>query len=622
MTTLDSTFQSNLAALDTREIYDWAAENVDLPNCYAVTGRFEIDRAPYLRDVFHALRNRSIREVVAYSSVQSLKTLAGELWLLHTIAENPGPTQWLQTTDEDAKEHAEERFNSLIEHCPTVHRFYTENRHEKKMMSIIFKHMFLRMEGAENIKNLQRKSVKSQMCSEVWQWKAGHLSEAAARLTQFTFNSKRYIESQPGEVGDQMHEKWLETNRNVWHFPCPKCLLYQPFKWSVIRSDGSRAGMRWDETDRTRRKNGDWIWGELAQTVRYECVGCGHALADDPRARRQLGRASRYVAMNPDAISTSVGFSWNLMAVENKTWFHSVENFLRAREQAHRGNFGPQRGFFQKFCGEPNDPERAGYAQPFPTIEIKCDKPGKHWEHQDYIFFTVDVQMDHFWGLIMAWSTRGDSFALWAGRLFSWEDIAEKQKEFGVPDQHVYVDAGYRQSEVYAQCCRHGHVEQTGRGEAWLGWTAFKGDDRAHFIYTAKKGGAAGRKVALPYSWPPQFADPCIGLRADDPLNKEVRGRRCPVIFWSNPTIKDIARARRDNMAKGVQALVAPTIGNDFHEQMYSEHPKKVADKLGHETWRWERIGRRPNHLWDCFCMSLVAACMKRIIGDTTTETQ
>jgi hypothetical protein len=47
---------------------------------------------------------------------------------------------------------------------------------------------------------------------------------------------------------------------------------------------------------------------------------------------------------------------------------------------------------------------------------------------------------------------------------------------------------------------------------------------------------------------------------------------------------------------------------------MYAERKVRIWDKYNRETWRWERVGRRPNHAWDCYCMSLVGASIARVL--------
>src|SRR5882762_8953715 len=105
---LRSQWQSHFGAYDAREIWQWITEEGELPSSYAVQGRLDIDTCPMIKGPLEALRRRTVRHVVSMAGVQCLKTLIGEFWLLWTIARNPGPTQWLHNTNEEAKEHAQE----------------------------------------------------------------------------------------------------------------------------------------------------------------------------------------------------------------------------------------------------------------------------------------------------------------------------------------------------------------------------------------------------------------------------------------------------------------------------------------------------------------------------------
>jgi hypothetical protein len=55
---------------------------------------------------------------------------------------------------------------------------------------------------------------------------------------------------------------------------------------------------------------------------------------------------------------------------------------------------------------------------------------------------------------------------------------------------------------------------------------------------------------------------------------------------------------------------------DEFSKQLYSEAKKPVVNKLGFTEDRWQVVGKRPNHLWDCFCMIHVRCFMYRILGE------
>lgn len=669
---LDVIWARAMSPPDDREIYDWIAAEGELPNCYAVPGPFDVSLVPFVKAPLEALRNGSIREVVAMSAIQCLKTLIGEMWLLWSIENDPGPTQWLQRTDEEAREHCEERFLRLIECYPRVHRFFTANRHDKKTAVILFKHMWMRMEGCGS-GNLQRKSVKNQMCSEVWQrdaWLPGRLKEAEGRLTQYRFNSKRYIESQPGEVirdqegkiiGDDILMAFNKWSQEEWGFQCASCSRLQPWLFMHEREDGSRAAVRWDKNEKTFRIRSDGSfgeprWSELVQTIRYECLHCGHAHVDEPLTRTRMLDSGNYLLGNREAGSEGRSFSWNQLCMPGIPWFGHVKEFLFAIDQARKGFDLPLRLLFTKNFAKAFDPEKYGTFNKLPVIELLSQaQSGAKIVHEGITFdiplMAVDVQDDHVWVLVQMWNSAGDVLNVWFGKLYTWQEVEEKQKEFGVPDQNVSIDISHRKHEVIVECSRHAHweliyelLDENGKvtgeqreasltpqpsgdpkkrrlvGTASVCWKALRGADRDYFNYKPRRGKNKGRSIPLVYTWPPESGDPCNGLRADDPIRKELAGRFCPIITWARPTVLEVAIARRDGHVKGVRLFTLKGPWNEeLNRHWFSQKKVLERDKRGQGKWRW--INFRDDHGLDCFCENIVMAFMKQILGGPALET-
>jgi hypothetical protein len=631
---LTQIWREHFSPHDQREIWEWAAEEGELPSNYAVSGPLDITTCPMIKGPLSALRRRTVRHVIAMAGVQCLKTLIGELWLLWSIVNDPGPAQWLQTTNEDAKEHVKERFWDLMDAFPILKKFLSQrpsNSGDRSLGFIRFKHMFLRIEGAESQANLQRKSIKLQMRSEIWQskyWQPGKLKEADSRLTQFVHNSKKYTESQAGFAAelevDDMDRTYRLGDQNEWEFSCLSCGKRQPYLFSHIRADGTRAAMRWDVTERTRRPNGEWRWAELEKTVRYECIHCGHRHQDDPIIRRRLTANGQFTPRNPDAEPTTASFTWNQLAMPNLSWFKTeiggVQNFLLAHESAKRGYDKLLKEFFMKVLAQPYNPALHGLFSRIESVEILTPpSPDKTIELEGVKFVHrlggVDVQLDHFWFLAEIWSANGDSLTLHAEKLFSWEDVADRQKKFFIADENMCVDTGHRSHEVIVECTRHGHWGlDSSKRRWWLCWRALAGSDQTEFYWRPQNAKQRGQKIALPYSWPAAKGDPCFGMRSNDPRRREFHGGQyCRKHFWSNPTIKDVAIRRRDRKADGVKNLTARGDWNEeFSRQLHSQKKVLVPGKYGSPRWKWQSF--RDDHLLDCRCMIIVRAFQLHLI--------
>jgi hypothetical protein len=278
------------------------------------------------------------------------------------------------------------------------------------------------------------------------------------------------------------------------------------------------------------------------------------------------------------------------------SWGRLAELYLRAKAAARRGDVSLIQQFYQK---------RLALAWREYLEDYKLDivpggyLKGESWDGEAGVdahgrlvpsgqtsacplrILTVDCQMDHMFLVVRAWAEDGSSRLIWDERVLTYTDVASVQERFGVHPNLVFIDAGYATYDVYRECASHG-------------WTALMGDKRATFTHKVK-----GRKSIE---------------RFYSPRRKVVlgRGQSCSVFYWSNLNIKDtLARLRRNqNPDNGPVWEVPDDIDEDYLAQMEGEHRIKKSGK-----WMWERIGSRPNHLFDCEAMQVAAATMLKIVG-------
>jgi len=75
-----------------------------------------------------------------------------------------------------------------------------------------------------------------------------------------------------------------------------------------------------------------------------------------------------------------------------------------------------------------------------------------------------------------------------------------------------------------------------------------------------------------------------------------------PVIAWSSQAGQDILDFL---IREPGRWTTAHDVSDEYKLQMRSHH-KKVSTKKGVAVEEWDRIGKTPDHLWDCETMAAV----------------
>lgn len=593
-------WRSVWSPLDRRPVYEWAAEYVDLPAAYTKSGPFSIESSQQFVMPFLAFQSAFTHQINIMAPVRSGKSLISDVCIPWTIDVEPGPLLSVFHKNDIAKDHCVSRIKPVLETCPPVRHLLSDNRHDTTTQTILFKNKVPAFWRGQAIGNLQSKGIRYLFLDEVWEFKRGAIGQAKARCDDFLKlkNHKILIISQGST--DPEHDwvaEWNSGTLQEFQAPCAKCKKQMTLVFDGLRSDKSRYGLRFDH-DKIQGKR---VLNE--KSVRYECQHCGHEHTNESVTKANWNKRGGYPLQKayekevikhkiPDGLPEVVSIHWN--NVLDFPWKDLCKIFIKARDAQDIGNEDPMLQFITKRKAEHYDPEKTFSLFEVPRTEIQAVEQ-KFWEHQDFIFLTVDVQMGHFWCMVQAWCKDGRSAILQADIAYSWEEITELQERFKIP--LVAVDIGYNKAESGYQCVMNN-------------WIGMRGADAESFPFMVK-----GKVTHYPFS-KTQLENPLAGMRDDDPrkvklleLYKSNRNINYKWMYWSNPYFKNIAWNRKQRMDKGELVYVPDHIPDHFVLQMNSE--RRVRDtnqKTGMEKWIWKRIGNRPNHLWDCFCMSICLA--------------
>lgn len=582
--------ETALRQLDLRPIYSWAGEHVENPAAWTISGRFNVEISNHFKGPFDALRDHRYRRVVVRKPVRGGGSIISDVWFPWLVANNPGPALWVMQTDKMATDHAITRLIPILKACKKTAALLPSDIRKIRKSGIIFNHGMTSFYTGPALTNLQSKGVQWGSFDEVWEWPAGRLGQAVARLGDFDLigNSKALITSQGGYVGTEWEAIDSESSQNEWMVPCQKCGKFQRPVFGAKRPNGSRYGIVWDKTEKTKYPDGRYNFGEIVATMRYECEHCGHGHANQNATQAAWNRSGRYEPQNPHPVPTIAGFHWH--GVIFKNWADLAIEFLTAQTAKKKGLTKPLEDFVTKKEANHWDEMMLHSTQ---RIEL-ADYP-REWPDEAYRFMTVDVMGDMMWFVIRAWALDGRSRRIAFGRVHTWDQVVELQLKHNVKSPCVGVDARWETAPVYYQCAKHG-------------WLALMGSDQKSFPHEVRQ---HGRKVAVLYRCRSKEIpkDPFKGT------SKEGQSV-CFLYLWSNPSVKPILKNMRDG--RGVEWLLGTNQGvnatdEEYNTGMHSEFLIIEADKNGFRKPVWKHVKSKPNHPWDCENMQCVMADIAEI---------
>jgi hypothetical protein len=589
-TKFENILRGLLAPDQDTDIIDWLEKNVKNVPYSPQPGPFRVESTPYLIPILRALQDPEIKTIVVQGNVQSGKSMVLELWSAFVPARTPGPMLLLQDIDLNAQDWQQTRLRPLWDNTPATRDRISEID-RNKWHTTQFERNITWVLGANNERNLQRRSIRFLGGDECWQWPKGHLKQALARRTAFEWQGKSVFVSQGGVEGDEFTELFNSTDRGEWNFKCVACNERQPFEWVQIKyPDSAKTATGWD-LDMVR-----------ANTT-YECKFCKHKHLDRNSVRAEMVREPEYVPMNPSAPKDRKGFHFNAMSMMwGLSWGDlAVECIEAAQSFDSGGDESKRRDFKQKRMALPwsDEPDDGGgevlpsgymmqeeWLDEAANINGKVQPPPFTKEQMDNVnfarlrFMAVDVQRKGFYCLVRSWSQDGKSRLIWWGYVDTWEQVRAEQVKHKVSPIFTFVDSGDgpNMEEVYRNC-------------ATYGWNATKGSGNTDFPW----------KVQTPYGIK-------MAYRPYAPAKVVQVGKQsCRMFMFSNLILKDtMTRLRRAG-----HHTYAQDAGDEYRKQMQSEH--RTRTEAGKPIW--VQVGDRPNHLWDCETIGILPALMARLVG-------
>lgn len=606
---LDEAWANAFAPLDRRPIYEWAADEVMMPTIITKrdpkTGRFTIEGSAHFKAPLEALQHGRVRGVRILKPVRGGGTLIADLYVPWAISQDNASVLWVFQNDAIAKRHAETRQKPICESVRAIGELKSVDRHKTRTTDMVLADGRPYSLQGPAFGGLQSVGYQVVVLDECHCYEPGVISEAIGRLGDAlkVQRSKLLAISQGGEESSEWDLLYCEGEEFLWHVQCQGCGEYISLEWSRRQENGAKAGMVYDEI---RGGDGRIDREATAATARYVCHHCGHAHAPGAGTLIAWDKTGKYIStqtgadFDPLCPPTEVSFRWT--ALVDFPWDELVKLWLTAMDAKRLGNYAPMVAFFQKRMSLMRSENSMhdvdiSFKRVTPPDVTKELLPGELDR-----FLTFDRQKeDEFWVQARAWFEGGRSIRLWAGRLFSFEDIEQKRIELGIEPQCVGGDSGYRpkgDDGVYRACIKYGWVALKGVGEVAGFWHTQKPRFR----------GDPPQRVFRPWA-PVAYGDPGMGTT-------EQGQTHCVLIRFSSDGVSD---KLEDLLKAGLWE--EPEEGDEPSEddreyriQMAAEWPKYIRDK---NTGRTRRVYVCPsgnNHQRDCAKEQILCAMVSGVM--------
>lgn len=585
----------------TGSIYQWAADNVELPNSYAITGKFDPTISRYLLPVFDAIQDRNVRQVNFIAAAQIGKTMLSELYMCYLICNDPSPTLRLHPTQEIVDNFNSTRLYPLLKKCEPIKNMLDTDKYSATKNKVIMPHMYILITSAREAM-LHGVSISKLLIDEA------HLIDqpeaiikAKTRTAAFPNTKKILITSTPGEENDHLSKECSSGLEYTRAWTCPNGHT-QPYKWKAERNDasGSRAGFVYD----IHFKSGsltEWDYEAMGRSTRLECLHCSASIHDTPTEREWLNKNETYVLTRDGGDHSVVTYRCPVFVNKSISFKSATITYLQAlREHKQMGTTDALRVFTQQWLGEEWQRARPIEASKVLTAAFS---PNEKWDAEVFRTMCVDYQRKHetkFY-CVVAFS-KNEIRVLDHSFVATWDQIDGIAKKYGIKAPAVAVDSGYNSNEVYEESVRRCEPVQIGKKILMWGWTCLKGDNKPDgYSHTSFNTGAKLKK----------YYSPEIKVS----LNNRQFAR---LYMWDNFSIKSTLAHIRDG--KSDIKLVLPNADADWTEQINAETLEWVTDgRTGLKVQRW--VAKHPNnHYLDCMAMSLTMAHIRGVFSVDVIE--
>jgi len=449
-------------------VSQWANQSRVLdPITSASGGKWHTETTPYLRGIMDAFYDPLVEDITIMASTQIGKTEGMLNMLGYAIDQDPGPTLWVNPTEELAKSFCKNRIQPMTRLSPDLKRHLPSNEDNIAKFEIFFDRMPLYVGWSNSPSSLSSRPIRYLFLDEIDKYPPFSGKEAdpiklAKERTRTFWNRKIVKCSTPTTRDGYIYQEYKKSDRCQYYVPCPFCRHYQVLSFSQIR---------WPEDERdpevVRDKKLAW----------YECIRCKEKIIDVQK--RQVINSGQWV---PDGceinsqgmitgeipVTVRKGFWINAIYSPWLTFSEIAAEFLSSKDQIN-----DLMNFVNSWLAEIWE-EKSKRTEVDHVKSLSLEYPEGFVPDKVVVMTAgVDVQMDHFYFVIRGWGYGEESWLIRAARVESWPNITDalfqtvykKRNGEVLKVRMTCVDSGYNTDEVYEICRRNSDVARAIKGD-------------------------------------------------------------------------------------------------------------------------------------------------------------
>ena len=537
----------------------WSERSIILPPIVtSQPGKISFDRTPFWREPLNCMSDPSVEDIIISAGTQLGKTTFGLCCLLYNTCHLQFPALVVMPSSDMARSYSESRLQPVMRESPSVASQMPSNKDRFKLLEMHMTGGPINLVGANSPSNIASRPVGFLVLDEVDKYPERTKTEAAAiqlameRTKSYPLR-KHLIFSTPTHAGRGVWVYYLQGDQRLFHLPSP-------------HANGKTLTLcEKPEFDLCYTKSGKIDVTASAKTARVLCPHTGKPILDGDKY--DMLQEGKWIPQNENAPSKTRSYQISTFYSLDFTWEQIITKYLLEKNLP----YGSQ-NFVNGWEGQPYDEAMDEEYRDLPKGKYAMKHPWKDEEIKAKVF-TNDVQRDHFWGVIRYLLNDNRLVLAWAGKIDKFEDIEKAREDYEIDPDLTFLDCGFNKNTVLAQCAKYG-------------WTALNGDDRRYFWHQSP-GQDRVKRVFAPPNLEPAY---------------NAGGVMVPVIQWSSQGGQDLL----DFMQKSGLWSSAEDVSPDYKLHMRS-HKKVTKSKKGRTIAEWDRIGKTPDHLWDCETMAIVA---------------